>query len=322
MSLTKTPAFIEQHFHGAYDVDFIDCTIDEILYLSEKLISNGITAFLPTLATAPLDILKKQISVIKNAMEYQHGTQGELRGARILGVNLEGCFLNPLKGGIQNENQLLLPTVQNFKLLEDDVIKLVTLAPELDKNLELTNYLKSKGIKVFAGHTIAEDLSGMDGVTHLFNAMKAFAHREKSPALEALLDDNLFCEIILDGYHVHYDVAKLVFKTKPLNKIILISDALPLAKGVRGEMIFCSKKIYLKDNKACDEKGTLAGSAFLLDDIVKKIVKTGLLSLSDACFAASTPKLLFGLDFNDYIYWDEDLNIKKVTIDNKIVFKA
>lgn len=309
MSLIKTKAIIEQHLHGAYGVDFLNCKIDELIECAKKLQKDGVTMFLPTLATAPLDVLKRQIDVITKAMKI---SQNDIQCAKIFGINLEACFISPEKRGIHEGSQLLPPTVENFKLIENDAIKIVTIAPELDRNYGLTKYLHSKNIKVFAGHTQAVDLKNVDGVTHLFNAMKGIAHREKNTVTSALLDDNLYCEIIADGFHIDYDNVNLVLKTKPLEKIILISDALPIANSDKAEMEFCSKKIYLKNGRAADLNGTLAGSSMLLPDIVRKLVRNNLLSLKIAVELASNSASLFGVQFNDSVYWDEDLNVIEV----------
>lgn len=311
MSLIKTKAIIEQHLHGAYGVDFLTCTADELIECANLLEKDGVTMFLPTLATAPVEVLMRQISVIKSAIIMQKKIS---KGARIFGVNLEACFISPEKKGIHDVSQLLEPTVEHFKLVADDVIKLVTIAPELDKNLELTKYLHSKGVKVFAGHTQSYNLKNMDGVTHLFNAMEGILHRKKNTVTSALLNDNLYCEIIADGFHVDYDNVKLVLKTKPLDKVILISDALPIASSGKTEMEFCSKKIYLKDGRATDLSGTLAGSSMILPEIVRKVVKNNLLTLEQAVCAASNSSRLFEIDFKDYIYWDKDLNIAEVKV--------
>ncbi len=309
MKLIKTKAIIEQHLHGAYGVDFLNCSADELLLCAKKLQEDGVTVFLPTLATAPIEILRRQIGVVKSAIEQQ---KKDNIGARIYGVNLEACFISPEKRGIHDVSQLLAPTIDNFKLIEDAVIKLVTVAPELDEDGLLQKYLHSKQIKVFAGHTQAFDLGNVDGVTHLFNAMAGIQHRSKNTVTSALLDDNLYCEVIADGFHVNFDNIKLVLKTKPSQKVIFISDALPIAKSDKKEMEFCSKKIYLNEGRATDKDGTLAGSSMLLADIIRKAVKSNLLSLEEAVSFASNSSGLFDFKFDDYIYWDEDLNIVEV----------
>ena len=125
----KSKLIIEQHFHGAYGIDFACCGEDEVLELSKKLIEHGIGGFFPTLATDTIENIKRQIQIFKSANQKQTPDM-----AKILGVHLEGIFLNPEKKGIHDETQFMKLTIENFKKIEDDFIKIVTLAPELDKN--------------------------------------------------------------------------------------------------------------------------------------------------------------------------------------------
>ncbi|MBQ2872291.1 hypothetical protein IJE86_11365 [bacterium] len=311
MGVVKTSVIVEQHIHGAFGIDFLTCNEYELLDCAKKLLKIGVGVFCPTLATAPVGILRRQIDVISSAIRLQQ--EKKAGGAKIYGINLEACFIAPEKRGIHDESQLLLPSVENFKLLESENIRLVTLAPELDKNLELTNYLRAKGVKVFAGHTQAHNLRNMDGVTHLFNAMAGISHRRQNTVTSALLNDDLYCELIADGYHIHYDNVKLVLKTKSLNKIILISDALPIAGSEETEMMFCNKKIYLSDGRATDSGGTLAGSSMLLPDIIRKLVKNEILTLEAAVKMAANSANLFDLSLdNQYLLWDDDLNLESV----------
>lgn len=266
-NVQKSKLIIEQHFHGAYGVDFANCTVDEVLYLAEKLLYHGIGGFFPTFATDTVENIKRQIEVMKLASTKQQKNQ-----AKILGVHLEGIFLNPEKKGIHDENQFLDLTVENFQKIEDDFIKIVTLAPELDKNFELIKYLKSKNIKVQAGHCTGGDLDECDGVTHLFNAMSPITHRGKSTALSGLVNDNLYAEIIADGVHFSDDTLKLILKSKPHDKILLISDCLPITNSNKTEMTFCGKTIYYDGKKATDKNGVLAGSTNLLDKIIKRLL--------------------------------------------------
>lgn len=311
MGVVKTSVLFDQHLHGAFGIDFLMCNEYELIDCAKKLLKIGVGVFCPTLATAPIGILKRQIGVISSAMKMQQ--EKKAGGAKIYGINLEACFISPEKRGIHDESQLLGPTIDNFRLFENDNIKIVTLAPELDKNLMLTNYLKSKGIKVFAGHTQAYNLDRMDGVTHLFNAMAGISHRRENTVTSALLNDNLYCELIADGCHINYENIKLVLKAKPLDKIILISDALPIAGSKETEMTFCSKKIYLKDDCATDSAGTLAGSSMLLPFIVKKLVMNNIAGIETAVRMATNSFSLFNLDLqNQYLIWDEELNIEVV----------
>lgn len=261
----EKPLLLEQHIHGAFGVDFNTAGVKEILYVADELYKHNIVAFFPTLVTDSIENIKRQISVIKEAAS---------KNKRILGIHLEGIFINPEKKGIHNHEHFLPLTIENYKLIEDDFIKIVTLAPELDKGL--IDYLLSKNIKVQAGHCISGDLSRVNGVTHTFNAMSGINHRGTSTALSALLNDDVYTEIIADGIHVSDDALKLLFKSKPANKIILISDALPITHSNLQEAFFADSKIYYDGEKATSVDGTIAGSTMLLDEIIERLKKLDL----------------------------------------------
>ena len=222
----KTLPIIEQHFHGAFGIDFNKAEVNDIVYLSKKLYDNGIDGFFPTLVTDTVENTQKQIQVIKKAAKKCDG---------ILGIHLEGIFINALKCGIHNVEHFLSLTVENYKKLEDEFIKIVTLAPELDEGL--ISYLKEKGVKVQAGHCVgwAEGSKRPDAATHMYNAMSGVSHKEKSTALSALIDDDVYTEVIGDGIHVNDDALKLLFKTKPEDKILLVSDSLPITYSKQKE---------------------------------------------------------------------------------------
>ncbi|MDD3237793.1 MAG: hypothetical protein PHV37_06815 [Candidatus Gastranaerophilales bacterium] len=286
--MIKSQGIVEQHLHGAFGVDFSRAEVDELLFLSERLLEIGVVAYFPTLVTDSVENLKKQISVIKKAKNKQDDKM-----AQIIGVHLEGPFLNPEKKGIHDKSLIIPPTVATFKAFEDEIIKIITLAPEFDENFELIKYLKNLNIKVSAGHCLGSDLSCVNQVTHLFNAMGTITHKEKSTTTSALINDDIYAEIIADSVHVNDDVLKLVFKTKPLNKILLISDALPIAHSDKSEMMFCNQPVYYKNGKATGKDGTLAGSAMLLVDIVKNVISKKLLSPNDAIQTVSSNQFLY-----------------------------
>ncbi len=302
-SLIETPAIIEQHIHGGFGIDFSNADTDGFIEFAKKITKFGVCGFYPTLATDSVDNLKKQISRIKTAAHSQPKDS-----AKILGVNLEACFINPEKKGIHDESQLLKPTVANYKLLEDEIIKLVTIAPELDEGFELCHYLELKGVKVSAGHCLSSDLSAVDQVTHLYNAMGEFSHRVPSTVVSALHDDRISIELIGDFKHVTKEVLDLTFKMKPHDKIILISDALPIAHSDYESMTFCNRIVYLKDEKATDASGTLAGSVMFLSEIIKQLVHKNMLDFDTAVKMASTNIM----PVSAKAYWDNDLNISHV----------
>ena len=241
-NLKETNALIEQHIHGGFGIDFAKCNAREYLEFSKKIIKYGVCAFFPTLATDTVDNLKRQIEEIKSAIKLQESEAEPM--AKILGIHLEACFINPAKKGIHDENQLLKPSIENYSKLEDEAIKIVTLAPELDENNELCKYLKSKGVRVSAGHCLATDLSHVDQVTHLYNAMGNFSHREPSTAVSALAKDeiekmivslrfsasivriqSISLETVIVALPVYPKAASNVFVSVPLLKLVKAENA-------------------------------------------------------------------------------------------------
>ena len=297
----KTLPIIEQHFHGAFGVDFNKAGVNDIVELAEKLRKIGITGFFPTLVTDSVENTKRQIGIIKEASKKCEG---------IFGIHLEGIFLNPKKRGIHNVEHFLPLTVENYKKLEDDFIKIVTLAPELDEGL--IAYLKKKNIKVQAGHCVGwkDGENKPDGATHTFNAMSGISHKESSTALSALLDDEVYTEVIADGVHVNDDALKLLFKTKPQDKIILISDALPIAHSDLKETIFADFRIYYDGKSARSAEGTLAGSVSLLPDIVKVLGKKGLFNPE----YIENSYRYHGIEPKGELIWDDDFNIQEINL--------
>lgn len=261
--MSPKPLILEQHIHGAFGIDFNNCSVEELLKVSDNLYQRGIGAFFPTLVTDTIANINRQVATIKDAAKYSH---------RILGVHLEGIFINPNKKGIHNPEHFMSLTVENYKLIEDDFIKIVTLAPELDEGL--IAYLHSKGVKVQAGHCVG--WGNVNGVTHTFNAMEGISHRKTSTALSTLISDEIYAEIIADGVHVSDDALKLFFKSKPDNRVILISDALPITHSEIRKTVFADSEIYYDGIRAISKDGTIAGSTMLLDEIIARLKNIGL----------------------------------------------
>lgn len=298
-----TKPLIEQHFHGAFGINFNNATVEEILYLSKEMQRNGVGGIYPTLVTDSIPNIQAAIAKIKEAAKRQ--TRGM---AKIFGIHLEGIFLNPEKKGIHNPRHFMDLTPENFKLVEDDFIKIVTLAPELDKGL--IGYLNNKGIKVQAGHCIGSDLSGCSGVTHMYNAMKGVSHKESSTALSALVNDNVYTEVIGDGVHVSDDCLKLLFRMKPEDKVLLVSDCLPCTKSGMKEFIFADEEVFYDGSRAASRGGTLAGSTTLLPDIIKRLNKIGLFNPK----YIENPYNYHNVDLPGSIEWDANYNIVDVKI--------
>jgi len=309
----KSFGLIEQHFHGAFGIDFMKCSVNDFIDVSVEILKYGVTRIYPTLMTDDLGVIKNQIDKIKKAAELQ-----PQQSAKITGIHLEGPFINPEKSGIHDKKYILPPTVENYLKIDDDFIKIVTIAPELDKHLELQHYLCQKGVKVSAGHTIAFDLSNCHCATHLFNAMGGITHKSQNTVTSALTNDDLFVEVIADGNHIIPDVLKLIFKTKPLDKIILISDALPDTLSNKAESFFAGQKVFYKNGSFYNSEGTLGGSGMLTSQIIKKLLKSKIFDNSETLFKMASQNILNYLNIknNGFTYFDEDFNVIKTEIIN------
>ncbi len=305
--MIKSEGIVEQHIHGAFGIDFMKCSVSDILEVAKYLTENGVCAFFPTVMTDDLEIIKERIEIIKEAKQKQ-----DKKSAQIIGIHLEGPFINSLKSGIHETKYIQPLDAEIFKKIEDDIIKIVTLSPELDITGEFIKYLKSKNIKLSLGHSESSNIEGMDQITHLYNAMGTFHHRNPSVIVNALNSNEIYTEIIADSMHVNDEVLKLTFKYRPLEKIILISDALPLAHSSKKEHIFAGQTIYNKNGKLVNSDGTIAGSSMLLIDIIKNLADKKILRIEDAIKCASDNPLKYhNINSNINLYWNSN-NIEKI----------
>ncbi len=305
--MIETQGLIEQHIHGAFGCDFMNCSEKELFETADLLAQNGVSAFFPTVMTDDIEKIKDRISLIKSAKAQQ-----KEKTAKIAGIHLEGPFINPEKSGIHEKKYILPLQIDLYKKFEDEIIKIITLAPELDKNREFIKYLKSKNVKISLGHSLGTSLEGINQVTHLYNAMGAFSHRGNSTVVSVLYNNDIYIEIIADSMHVSDEVLDITFRLKPKDKIILISDALPLAHSIEKEGLFAGQKIYNKNGKLVNSEGVFAGSSKLLCDIVKNLADKKILAFSQAVkYASDNPLNYHNLKNNLKVYWNDDFTINK-----------
>ena len=263
---------IDIHIHGGFGINFDNANADMINEFAALAYEKGIAAFCPTLTGGSKEELKTRLENIKIAKQNQKRNE-----ALIIGANLEGTFLSKEKPGVQNPDVFMEPTIENFQSFAkeiEDIVKIVVIAPENKDCSDFINYLKSKEIKVHFGHTTTKSLSGADCINHLYNAMEPLTHKKETLAVKALLNKEIYTELIADGKHVVDDMLKLTFKTRPHDKIILISDALPIADSNLPYIKFCGKKVL---NTGLDENGTLGGSIKLLPEIVQGLIERKIL---------------------------------------------
>ncbi|MEN2983899.1 MAG: N-acetylglucosamine-6-phosphate deacetylase [Dictyoglomaceae bacterium] len=331
-----SPGFIDIHIHGAFGRDVIEGEESALEIISKFIASKGTTGFLPTVLTAPLEDMEKAINAIENYIKKQ---ESKIEGAKILGINLEGPFLNKKYKGAQREDSIIPPDINILKRLLREKVKLVTIAPEVEGSFEIINYLRERGIIISAGHTDAKtsDMEkaislGLSHITHIFNGMRPLHHREAGVLGIALVINSLSLEVIADGIHLSPYILKLLIKIKPKEKLILVTDSMMATGLTDGEYQLAGQKVTVNNGKATLYDGTIAGSTLTLNIAVKNMMEMGGINLEDAVFMASySPALLLGIENRkgsldvgkdaDIVIFDNNFQIRMTIVEGEIVFK-
>ncbi len=281
------PGFIDQHIHGFNGFDVMTCTKETFQGMKESLVKNGVTSFLPTTVTASTNGLQKVCDISREFVN-----SNENKGAKILGVHLEGPYINVEKKGAQNEKYITLP---NYEFLENnkDILKIVTLAPEMDGVLEVVKTFK-EFINFQVGHTNAtydETMAGFEsgivGATHTFNAMTPIHHRDLGAVGASLMSES-YVELIVDKIHTTPKSYDFVLKLKDENKVLLITDCINCGGLNDGEYSLGGLKVTLNDGACRLENGALAGSVLKLNEGLKNFVENSKLSFEDCVKMVTT----------------------------------
>jgi len=269
----KLNGFIDLHTHGIGRYDTRTEKPEEILKMAKLHAKHGTTAIVPTIYSGSIDEMRRNMEAVRQAMEEQTKNSSLVthHSSLILGVHLEGPFLNPIRCGAQDKSSFIKPSISSLKKLIDgyeDIIKIITIAPELPEALKVIEKCVVLGIRVNMGHSDAIYGQALDGkkagamgISHIFNAMRPFHPRDPGLIGLGLLDKDLYIEVIADNFHINKIVLKLIFKVKRLDRIILVSDSVKGAKDKNG-------RIY-------SSSGVLAGSSITLADAVKNIKAIG-----------------------------------------------
>jgi N-acetylglucosamine-6-phosphate deacetylase len=287
---------VDIHFHGQGGLDVMSGDPEDLLRLSLRLGRQGVSGFLATFVSSPK-------SEILAALERVKSMMGREKGAKILGVHLEGPFLHPERRGAHNPRYLRPPDLREARewvAAGEGLVRLVTLAPELPGQAELIRFLVKKGVRVTMGHSRADAGQAREGkrlgatsVTHLFNAMNPLHHRDPGLLGFALGDPDLYTELIADGVHVSDAVAALALRLRPPERMILISDGFFLTGLPRGRSAVLGgmKVRSLPDGSLRLPDGTLAGGGLTLPAIVERVIRLGILPASKVVEMASTNPL-------------------------------
>jgi N-acetylglucosamine-6-phosphate deacetylase len=261
------PGFIDLQVNGFAGLDAGDGA-DAIAAMSDALPATGVTAFLPTLISSPVDVAASFAAAV--------GAAAEAQGARVLGAHIEGPFLNPAFRGAHLESNLREPTPENVGVIESARPRLVTLAPELPGGLAAIERLHRAGVVVSAGHTGADFEQGRKAVdagvrfaTHIYNAMPPVHHRKPGIALALLLDPRVTTGLIADGEHVHPSVCDQVLRVKGASRIAVTTDQTSAAGSPPGRYRISGREVISDGRTVRLGDGTLAGSAATMPDLLR-----------------------------------------------------
>ncbi len=319
--LYVVPGFIDLHLH----CDVLQQKKSDIEHLQKISLNHarfGTTRFLATYCTCSLANLKSYAYALKLA-------KTQLMGAQLLGVHLEGPFLNPKRAGAQPPEFMLEPKLSSMKKILTyfgNALRLMTLAPELKGMDSIIKFLTGKHILTSMGHTHATYQEALHGIslgvqyaTHLFNQMRGLHHRELGASGAALFDERVFAEVIADGFHLHPLMVKMVTKIKNLQKIILATD--------------CFTELEKDDGRDPPRlpDGNLMGSALSLRRALINLIEFSSLDLPDAIQTITlNPARLLGIEnktgsldtgkWADIVLMDKHLNVKLTMVSGKVVF--
>ncbi len=323
------PGLIDIHFHGCVGDDFCDAKEEGIANMAKYEASVGVTSICPATMTLSEEELH---NIMKTAGSYR-GTEG----AKLVGINMEGPFISEKKRGAQAAEHIRKCDADLFRKFQEEargLIKLVDIAPESDGALQFIREVKDE-VVISAAHTAADYetaskalAEGVSHVTHLYNAMPPFNHREPGVIGAAYDNEKCHVELICDGVHIHPSVVRATFGMFGPDRIILISDSMRAAGLADGQYTLGGQEVFVKGPKATLADGTIAGSATDLMGCMRVAVRKMGIPLEDAVGCATmNPAKEIGIYDRcgsitpdkdaDFVLMDKELNVKAVYINGE-----
>lgn len=292
------PGFVDVHVHGWGGHDAMGDAA-ALTGMARALARRGVTSFLPTAVSAPLPELAAFAERVRAWLPVAPSD-----GATPLGYNLEGPFLADARRGAHDPALLMDPADIPVGALDALLagLRVITVAPELPGALDLIRELRGRGVAVSMGHSAASleearagYAAGGSTTTHLFNGMTGLDHRAPGLAAAALLDDDVYVELIADGHHVHPGLWPLIARLKPGNRVLLVSDAIVLAGQGHGRARIGTLEVEVHGGRVTlVGTNTLAGSVIALDDAVRNLVAAGIPLPAAVAAASRNPSAMLG----------------------------
>ncbi len=327
------PGFVDLHCHGGSGFDVMDASAAALQGLCDFVLGQGVTSFLGTTMADSRDRIEAALGAMRRFAEQSHSP--------LLGLHLEGPYLNPAFRGSQPAAHLRAPEPAEYRpWLDTGLIKLLTLAPELDGGRELIRAAVERGITVSMGHSGASYdaaleyiAAGLRHITHTFNGMAGIHHRRPGLFIAASEHPAVNFEIIPDGVHVHPAVIRLLVKLVGVDRVLAITDAMRAAGLADGEYGMGDVAVVVKDGIARDRHGSLAGSTLTMPQALRNMMKFCGLSLAEALpMATRAPARAIGLYPRkgslqagadaDIVIWDEDNGVQATLLGGEPVFLA
>lgn len=318
------PGFVDIHFHGCVGHDFCDGTAEAFDAITKYELENGVTSISPATMTLSREELER---IFTQAGRYENKT-----GSTIRGITMEGPFVSMAKKGAQNGAYIHKPDIDFYRQMQElsgNLIRQVAVAPEEDDDYDFIQKI-SKETVISVAHTTANyDIAngafenGATHVTHLFNAMPPFVHRDPAVVGAAFDHKDVFVELICDGVHIHPSVVRAMFRLFGADRICMISDSMMATGMPDGNYSLGGQAVSVTGKKATLADGTIAGSASNLYDCFRTAVQEMGISLEEAVMATTlTPARSLGFDKEcgsiaagksaDFVLLDEKLQIRYV----------
>lgn len=330
------PGFIDSHMHGAMGHKISDThPLPDFNKITRYEASQGVTSIAISTVCCEYEHLLAQIDLAVQAAKHTEG-------AKIAAIHAEGPFINPAKKGAMDEKAILAPSCEKLmQLIEhgQGLLRLVTLAPEMEGALDVIALAVQKGLTVSMGHTDATYEAARAAIdagatqsTHTFNAMRALSHREPGVLGAALTDPRVSCEMICDHTHLHPAILKLIYQIKGADKINIISDSEHGAGLTQSEIVVDGEVRYIRDGVMRLEDGTIAGSASSMLYGIQNLLRDGFPLTDVAKMASLNPAKTLKIDHltgsiqagkaADLVILDNNYNVLATYVDGACAYKG